>query len=414
MAAGYNSHHPYMLRRNCTGLIFGIVVGLLLTLPAAATDWNTPATALAQKIATITGPGAIALETTNRSSLTAAEVNQARSNLIAELQSNGVQVVTSGQAASVLVTFSETATNYLWVAEIRQGAGEDKVVMVSVAGTPAAVTFSSSSPLSIHRTLLWSQDTPILDALLLPGGSPQHLIVLDPEKVSVLSGTNEVWRQEQVFPISHARPWPRDVRGRLVFSQEHLFDAYLPGVVCQAVLAAPLSMGCHEADDPWPLGTISQHVRGFFSPTRNFFTGVLVPGIGSQNAFTPFYAAAPLPRQNYILWALAGVDGAVHMVDGINDVVPKVRWGSDIAALKSDCGSGWQLLATDRDSGENDKLRAYEVADREPAPMGSALEFGGPITALWSKEDGNSAIAVERNSESGKYEAYNLAIACHR
>jgi hypothetical protein len=31
---------------------------------------------------------------------------------------------------------------------------------------------------------------------------------------------------------------------------------------------------------------------------------------------------------------------------------------------------------------------------------------------LWSKDDG-SAVSVERNPDTGKYEAYSLAVACH-
>jgi hypothetical protein len=51
--------------------------------------------------------------------------------------------------------------------------------------------------------------------------------------------------------------------------------------------------------------------------------------------------------------------------------------------------------------------------DREPAPVGTATEFNGPITALWSKDDG-SAVVVERNPDTRKYEAYSLAVACHQ
>jgi hypothetical protein len=359
----------------------------------------------------VTGPGAVALEVNNRSSLRPAEVEQARGALIAELGTLGVQAVESGQAATVRVTFSENAQSYLWITQVRQGAGDEKVLMVSVPGTPATGSFGPSSPLNIHRTLLWSQDTPLLDATVLPGGNPEHLLVLDAEKVTLFRGQGGQWRQEQAFSIRHARPWPRDLRGRIVFNREHLFDVYLPGLVCGAVLSSPLGMECHEADDPWPLGAGISGVSGFYSPARNFFTGAVAPGIGKQNTFPPFYSAAGLPRQQYVLWALAGVDGSVHLVDGVNDVMPKVPWGSDIAAVKSDCGSGWQVLASAK-SGE-DSVRAYEIMDREPAAVGIPAQFNGPLTGLWSKDDG-SAVAVERNPDTGKYEAYSLAVACRQ
>jgi len=411
--AVYNSLHPHMFLRIGKPLMLGVAIGLLLAVPVAlAADWGTPARSLAQKIAAVTGPGAVALEVNNRSSLRPAEIEQARGALVSELGTLGVQVLASGQAATVRITFSENLQNYLWIAQVRQAAGDEKVLMVSVPGAPVAGSFGPSSPLSIHRTLLWSQDAAILDATVLPGGNPEHLLVLDADKVTLFSGQRGQWRPEQAFPVTHERPWPRDLRGRIVFNSEHLFDVYLPGVACEAVLSSPLSMACHEADDPWPLGTGSAGVRGFFSPARNFFTGVVAPEIGKQNTFPAFYSAAALPRAQYVLWTLAAVDGSVHLVDGINDVTAKVPWGSDIAGVKSGCGSGWQILASARTQ-TGDSLRAYEVMDREPAPVGTATEFNGPLTALWSKDDG-TAVTVERNSDTGKYEAYSLDVACHQ
>jgi hypothetical protein len=411
--AAYNSQYPHMFLRSGKPLMLGVALGLLLIAPAAlGVDWGTPARSLAQKIAAVTGPGAVELEVSNRSSLKPAEVEQAREALVAELGALGVQVLESGQAATVRVTFSENAQSYLWIARVRQGAGDEKVAMVSVPGAPAGGSFGPSSPLSVQRTLLWSQDTRILDATVLPGGNPEHLLVLDSDKVTLFSGRSGQWRQEQTFPITHARPSPRDPRGRIVFNREHLFDVYLPGVMCGAVLSSPLSMACHEADDPWPLGAGATDVRGFYSPAQNFFTGVVAPGIGKQNTFVPFYSAAGLPRDHYVLWALAAVDGSVHLVDGVNDVMPRVPWGSDIAAVKSDCGAGWQILAASR-SGGSDSLRAYEIMDREPAAVGAATEFNGPLSGLWSKDDG-TAVAVERNPDTGKYEAYSVAVACHQ
>ena len=41
---------------------------------------------------------------------------------------------------------------------------------------------------------------------------------------------------------------------------------------------------------------------------------------------------------------------------------------------------------------------------------GPALEFSGPITALWSA--GNSATAVSRDLQTGRYAAYSLAPTC--
>jgi hypothetical protein len=44
--------------------------------------------------------------------------------------------------------------------------------------------------------------------------------------------------------------------------------------------------------------------------------------------------------------------------------------------------------------------------------VSQAADFNGKITALWADADGAGAIAISQNSETGKYEAYRLSIAC--
>jgi hypothetical protein len=201
------------------------------------------------------------------------------------------------------------------------------------------------------------------------------------------------------------------MRGRLVMRQDHLLDVYLPGVFCQSSGSVPLSLSCRESDDPWPLSSLVP-LAGFFAPTRNFFTGVLSPGIGKQTSTAKFYSAAPLPRPNYTLWVFAGVDGQAHLLDGVSDQTARLNWGSDLASVKSSCGSGWQVLATRAGDDSGDAVRAYEFPDREPVPVSEPLEFGGGVTALWTEGKGSTAIAVSRNAETGNYEAFWLAVGC--
>jgi hypothetical protein len=168
---------------------------------------------------------------------------------------------------------------------------------------------------------------------------------------------------------------------------------------------------CHGSDDPWPLST-QLPLGGFYAATRNFFTGVLSPGIGKQTSTAKFYSAAPIPRPNYTLWIFAGVDGQIHMLDGITEQTARLNWGSDVASVKSSCGSGWQMLSTRAGDDSGDSIRAYEFSDRDPIAMSQPLEFAGGVTALWTEAKGGSAIAVSKNAETGNYEAFRLAITC--
>jgi hypothetical protein len=154
-------------------------------------------------------------------------------------------------------------------------------------------------------------------------------------------------------------------------------------------------------------------LSAFYTPTRNFFTGVLVPGVGKQAAAPAFYSAAALPREKYMLWLFAAANGQIHMLDGTTDQTTGILgWGDDIASIRSGCGSGWQVLASASGSGPTDSVRAFEVADREPAPVSQAANFDGSITALWMATDGATAVAISHNSETEKYEAFRLSISC--
>jgi hypothetical protein len=135
----------------------------------------------------------------------------------------------------------------------------------------------------------------------------------------------------------------------------------------------------------------------------------------------PFYSAAALPNGQSTRWLIAAVDGQVHFLDGATDrVVMSLNWGSDIAAVRSGCGSGWQVLTTKPGEGSSDAIRAFEISGGQPVAVSPELEFAGSVTALWSgiveptaSENGVSgAIAVVRNAETGGYEAFSLTVSC--
>lgn len=388
---------------------------LLFATVVLGSDWQAPSSQLAQRVAAITGPGMVAVTIVNRSSLTASDAEDVRRKILSELLAFGVQPANSDQAAASLqVTLSENLASYLWVAEVRQGTNEPAITMIAVPRLGQASVSRSTTPLTIHSALLWSDDHRILDLAVI-NSNPVHMIVLEPEQIILNRLQNNQWQQEQSMPLIHVRPWPRDPRGRLILRKDHLFDAYLPGVYCRSTATAPLSVTCEDSDDPWPLTGNGSDLNAFFSATRNFFTGALSPGVQKQTSTTPFYSAAPLPREKYTLWAFAAVDGQVHFLDGVADrILAQLDWGSDIASLRSGCGSDWQILATSNEGGPADNVRAFEIPDREPILVSPPVEFKGPITALWADSDSTSVMAISRNSETGKYEAYRLSIDCHQ
>jgi hypothetical protein len=413
--------------------LFFIAVGLAIS--AHATDWSGPEQQLARKIVAVTGPGAVALTVQNRSSLGKRDSEIVQNGLRGALEEVGIHFAKAEQSiATVAISLSENPTSYVWVAEIRQGEGEAAVVMVS-APRPAGSTIAvhESVPLSLRKISLWAQDEPILDvAVLEENSTPMRIAVLDAEKVALYRLQGGKWQQEQALAIVHTRPWPRDLRGRLIPAKDHLLDAYLPGVICRSSGGASITLSCREADDPWPLvpaalsgGSFSAFpnagstpgsvapLGAFYAGTRNFFTGALAPGVGKFTAVSKFYSAAFLPRDRYALWFFAATDGRVHLVDGMNDQATTFDWGSDVASVKTSCGAGWQVLATRSEARSGDSVQAYEFLDRDAVAVSAAVDFtGDAITALWTEAKADTAIAVVRNRETGSYEAFRLAISC--
>ncbi len=425
---------PYsasILRPACIALLF---VLLASTITARAADWDAAEQQLARKIVAVTGPGAVAITVENRSSLGRRDSEVVQNGLQIALEQLGIHFVNTEQAAATItLSLSETPSSYVWVVQIRQSEPQATVVMVSVPRPAGPSVAHDSMPITLRKTLLWTQDEPVLDvAILEENASPTRIAVLDPEGVSLYRWQSGKWQQEQMLEIAHARPWPRDVGGRLIPAKDHLLDVYLPGVICRSSSGAPLAISCREADDPWPLVPPEINANSsvfpsagsntnlapiaptaaFFASARNFFTGVLTPAVGKLTSVPKFYSAAWLPRGKYTLWLFAATDERVHLVDGVSDQSLRSDWGSDIGSVRTSCGAGWQVLATSPGEQSNDSVRAYEFPDRDPVAVSAAVDFPGVVTALWTEAKGDTAIAVVRSQETGKYEAYRLAVDC--
>ena len=414
--AVYNSRIPGMPTplspRSTRSLL--LLPAVLLAAMANAQNWIGAEELLAGKIVSAADQKTMAVEVSNRSSLRSATADDIRRGLLTRLAALGARFVNAEQAAaSVHVSLSEDLRSYVWVAEIRQGGNEPSVVMVSLP-RPDTPSVEPEAAMVLRKIALWSQQERVLDLTIIEG-NPSRMAVLDSNGVELYRLQDSRWQPEQSLPVSHSHPWPRDLRGRLILRKDHLFDVYLPGVFCRSMAGAPPSMTCYDSDDAWPIGTDLFSLNASFASSRNFFSGALSPGVGQLTTAPAFYSAAALPRDKNAMWLLATVDGQVHMLDGITDqAAGKLGWGSDIAAVRSGCGSGWQVLAAGIGEGPSDVVRAFEVPDRAPVASSPPLEIQGSVTALWTESGGAGAIAVVRNSETGRYEASRLTLACGR
>jgi hypothetical protein len=405
----YNSPQRMIDKRLFLGLLLLVFGTALCYAGAPETTWASPSAKLAKEIAGISGPGTATLTVRNQSSIPNEEVPAIRRGIEAQLQVAGIQVRSAENAATTItITLSENLQGWLWVAEVGQGS-DTKVALVPVPRA-GGVTMAQAGPnIALKKTLVFTQANAILDFATIHAGVETHLVILDADNVSLYRSTGSKYELEQSFPITHSRPFPRDLRGRVTLGRDHLFDAYLPGVVCSSGISTPINVTCHESDDPWPMGS----QKALFNSARNFFTGALLPGVGKP--LSPFFTAAELPRSNYTLWITTATDGGVRESDGMNErrvpIAPSEAWGSDLAAVHDACGLGTQLLVT-APGNAADSVRAYEVPDREPVQVSAPLNFDGPVTALWTSTDGTNANLVSKNSTGGRYEAYSVSVAC--
>ncbi len=407
----YNSRQTMTCMKWLLGLLLLVASAAPSYAAAPETTWAAPSARLAKEIANISGPGTATLTIRNQSAIPNDEVAVIRRDLEAQLRINGIQVRDAEDAATTIaITLSENLQGWLWVAEVGQGS-DSKTALVPVARVGGAVVASGAPAMTLKKSLVYSQADAILDFATIQAGNDMHLVVLDATNVALYRSTGTKYELEQAFPIVHSRPFPRDLRGRVVIGRDHLFDAYLPGVICSSSVSTPINVTCRESDDPWPLGS----QKALFNAAHNYFTGALLPGFGKQ--VSPFFTAADLPRSNYTLWIFAGIDGVVHESDGVNErrlpAPMSADWGSDLAAVHDACGLGTQILVSAAGDG-SESLRAYEIPDREPVLMSAALNFEGPISALWSSIDGTTVNAVMHNTTGGRYEAYSISVACGR
>src|ERR1700741_1242777 len=90
---------PGFSRRSLLSLL---LLWFFLISASFATDWLSPEQELARKIVAATGPGAVALEVVNRSSLDKKDVDEISRGLRTQLEALGVRTVKPEQAAATV------------------------------------------------------------------------------------------------------------------------------------------------------------------------------------------------------------------------------------------------------------------------------------------------------------------------
>ena len=387
-----------------------VLPALLFILPMAAPaadDLNGAARELARRTVVYAGRGdAISIAYHNVSSLTPAAMEQLRHGFEAALQEGGARLSDNG-AVETRLTLSEDQTQYLLIEEVRK-ADDHQVWMAS--WRREAPIDRTRPRITLDRKRIWDQTEPILDAVLSDTG----LLVLSSGQVSFYSkGADGQWQPNGTAAILPVKPWPRDLRGHLRVSAQN-FQAFLPGMSCTGTVDALSSMICRAVDEPWLLESGARGILlANFAAGRNYFDGRVVTQAGTRKTVAAFYSAVAVEDQGRAFWLLALVDGRAQIVDASFETVGTFPgWGSDVAGVDAQCGSGSQFMATKAgDSNEPDAVQLFAFGNRVASPVAVPVTFSGPVTALWPL-GGASVLAVERDLTTGRYAAYVLTVGC--
>lgn len=320
-------------------------------------EWQSHIRDLSSKIAKLVPPSSnIALLASNISSLAPEDIAAVESALKTQLASAGVHFATVGAADTpVRITLSEGVDGYVAVAQVDSN-GNDQVAIVMLPPIPGNA--AQADGVLLDAKLVWQQSTQILDFALpaMPGFSQNTLAVLEPQRLAFYSrDLTPQWQfvREIASPSSIAT---RDWRGRIELSQTS-GDARWPGSECKGDFLRPASVTCsasNHRDEAW----ISSELR------------------------------TPLMPAN----------------------------GGDAVSIALQCRSHPIALATGGgDWTQSDFIQAYEMRslNREGVvPSGGAVNFDGPVMAIWPASAPAVARAVIRNLQTGNYEAYVVTATC--
>jgi len=333
-------------------LVFAGVSAGAQTTTQHPSAWTNALGSLADKIGAVTKRGqSLSLEVKNMSSLSAADVDGLQDVLVTDLARRNRRITKESLAdATLQVTFSESADGYVWIAEIVDGAKQN-VVMVSVAA-PNQKASGREAPLTLHRKLIWEQESRIVDFGILPDSASDGasiLIILDAGKLSFYKSQDKDWKLAREITIEHAPPRQRDIRGRIDLQAG---KARLPGAECAGDFRQPQSVTCKTV------------------------TALADPEI---------------PRQS---------------------IAVQGRNVEDYAVLGPVCDDSPLTLVTGQgDWTEPDSIQAYLGRNPENSAS-SKIQFLGPVLELWRNADGKSARAVSRNLKTGTYEASIVSVSC--
>ena len=348
-------------------MVFTILVGLFSAVAprvshaqAASTlpkSWNDAVAKLADEVAAVMSLLRLTLSVSNISSLDALYAEAVEAAVRGQLQRHSFSfapenTLAAQSAIRLQLTLSESAGEYVWVLKVLNDQSDGAsfpVIVVAAPKADSARAGADEQSLSLEKRFVWRQAEKFLDFALLKNSS---------------SGEPAL----------------------LVLGTTHL-TAYKPdGSWWQLSHTTAIPQATSPSRDPQ--GTIDQKeanvaVGGFECVGDPDLLGDLRCGPSRRLIITKF--------------AIPGYPTSLG-------AILSGRCRGDLISLFTD-GSDWT---------QSDSIRGYlsKGLALPLVPYSNTLEFNGPLMALQSDPEGNSARAVVHNLKTGEYEAYIVTATC--
>jgi hypothetical protein len=275
------------------------------------------------------------------------------------------------KAIEITATLSQNLKGYLLIAEMHR-ENDIIVEMVSVA-RPAPMP-EAEARLRLERRLLWEQEAPILDVVM----AGDQMLVLDTGGITRYEQHDSKWQKGEAAALEI--PPVRDPRGRLAVNDTSVL-AEVSGMTCKGAWRPALAIECQAG--------------GRFTTGRNTI---------EEAGWQPYFTHAEIGGDHLV----AAADGRTYVYDaGRKQLGVSDTW-SDFAVVPSSCANTKIIAAY---SARN-SLAIFDLVNQSPVRVSDAMEVSGPVTALWPA--GNAALAVVRNKDTNRYEAYSIAVDCGR
>ena len=310
------------------------------------------------------------------------------------LAARGVRIVQRTDAAVVTADCSTNLRERVCVAEIRRG--DDRRVVITTRMRDRTGDPGGEPIVGIELRPIYTQRGPMLDV----ADAGDRLLVLTTDAVALVGSDTVGGRAIASRPITTARVWPRDVRGRLRVVASS-FEAFLPGVTCRGTIA-PFTLACSDENEAWPVGGLA---NSGIAPSRNAFS--------TADGFT-FYEAAPLGGSR---WLVVGERSVLTFLDATGRVAPRSDPADHAAGFPENCAGDAPYVVTDgrAPEGNGDTLRLFRVVDTRLVPLPSTATLPGTLTSLWSAAAGaGPATAIVHDVNAGRYEAFHISLSCAR